>query len=183
MKRSTTIRIAAIATALALSIQAATAATAATATTSTAGAWGATAALADSDLTVEDMLTYALQDEYLARAEYVAIMARFGVARPFSNIKESEDSHIAWLGEAFAARAMALPADAAAPFVVMPNTLKEAFEAGVSAEVANIAMYDSFLAEPEMKDGSNNAIRDLFTRLRRASENHLRAFRTQLGKY
>lgn len=179
MKRSTTIRIAAIAAALALSVQAAAAASG----TSTAGAWGATAALADSDLTVEDMLTYALQDEYLARAEYVAIMARFGVARPFSNIKESEDSHIAWLGEAFAARAMALPADAAAPFVVMPNTLKEAFEAGVSAEVANIAMYDSFLAEPEMKDGSNNAIRDLFTRLRRASENHLRAFRTQLGKY
>ncbi|MFQ3620972.1 MAG: hypothetical protein SNJ78_08510, partial [Spirochaetales bacterium] len=39
--------------------------------------YGNTAAKADSSLTVEKMLLYALQDEYLARAEYVAIMEKY----------------------------------------------------------------------------------------------------------
>jgi len=52
------------------------------------GIFGNSAAKADQDLTIMDMLTYAIQDEYLARAEYAAIMAQFGTARPFTNIKK-----------------------------------------------------------------------------------------------
>ena len=40
------------------------------------GAAGA-AAVADSELTLGAMLTFALQDEYLARGEYQKIMAKF----------------------------------------------------------------------------------------------------------
>ena len=39
---------------------------------------GAKAALADRDLTLADMLTYALQDERIARAEYQVMLDTFG---------------------------------------------------------------------------------------------------------
>lgn len=150
---------------------------------SSAGLWGAAAAKADLDLTIEDMLTYAMQDEYLARAEYVAIMGKYGVDRPFSNIKESEDQHVAWLKEAFAAYKLAVPADTAAGLAVLPSSVKQALEIGVQAEIDNIAMYERFLAEPEIKDSANAALRDLFNRLGRASENHLRSFQNQLARW
>jgi len=64
--------------------------------------YGNAAAKADTNLTLESMLTYAIQDEYLARAEYVAIMAKFGSINPYLNIKQAEEQHIAWLKDMFA---------------------------------------------------------------------------------
>jgi len=49
------------------------------------------------------MLNYAIQDEYLARGEYVAIMGKFDETAPYANIKKSEDKHIAYLTELFKA--------------------------------------------------------------------------------
>ena len=129
------------------------------------------------------MLTYALQDEYSARAEYAAIMAKFGSMNPFSNIIESEQSHIAWLKDAYAARKLSLPADEATKHTVVPVTLKSAFEIGVQAEVDNIAMYDQFLATAVVKSPENAALRTLFTHLRDASKNHLKAFQRGLSRY
>ena len=40
------------------------------------------------------MLGYAIQDEYLARAEYYMIMDKFGKIKPFSNIVEAGEYHI-----------------------------------------------------------------------------------------
>jgi len=146
------------------------------------GAWGAKAAAADPGASVESMLRYAIEDEYLARAEYVAIMGRFGAARPFSNIKASEDSHIAWLEAEFKARGLAVPTDEGAAHVILPATLKEAYAAGVQAEIDNIAMYDAFLRSPALAGASAPSPRGLFERLKAASENHLAAFRNGLSK-
>ena len=44
--------------------------------------WGARAAAVDSERSVEEMLRYAIQDEYLARAEYLAIMILEIFTRP-----------------------------------------------------------------------------------------------------
>jgi len=44
-------------------------------------------------------------------------------------------------------------------------------------------MYKAFLARPELSKPENASVKDLFERLMRASENHLRAFKTQLSKY
>lgn len=60
---------------------------------------------------------------------------------------------------------------------------KEAFQTGVDAEIANIGMYETFLAHPLLARPENEALRDLFTRLRDASKNHLQAFRTGLARY
>lgn len=149
----------------------------------TGSLYGSSAAKADQSLTAAEMLAYAAQDEYLAHGEYAAIMSVYGQGRPFSNISKAEETHLSWLRSVYEARGMAFPADGSADFVSAPASLKAAFEAGVKAEVDNIAMYDRFLADPLLRDPRNADLRTLFTQLRNASENHLRAFQNQLTRY
>jgi hypothetical protein len=131
---------------------------------------GAKAALADEDLTLTDMLTYALQDERIARAEYAVILDTFGSSRPFSNIIKAEESHIRYLVDLFADSKLALPADTTAK-PAAPKDWASAIEAGRQAEIDNIAMYDRFLAQTLPAD-----VRQVFEQLKAASQNHLRAF-------
>lgn len=148
------------------------------------GAAGALAAIeAGTTLSVESMLRYAAEDEYLARAEYRAIMARFGAMRPYTNIEASENQHLDWLRAEYAARGLPFPADDAASKVIVPADLKAAAQAGVDAEIGNIAMYEAFLASPLMAKPENASVASLFAALKRASENHLGSFRTQLTRF
>ena len=161
---------------------------AAAATVSAGGpAYGATAAVQSisdgSTFTVTDMLRWAAEDEYLARGEYEAIMAKFGSLRPYSNIMAAEEQHLAWLKVEYQNRGLPFPTDGSASHVVLPKDLKAAAQAGVDAEIANIAMYKIFLTRPELSDPVNASVKVLFEQLIRASENHLRAFRNQLAQY
>ena len=144
--------------------------------------YGNAAAKADSSLTVQDMLLYAAQDEYIARGEYAAIMDKFGTMRPFSNIIRAEENHLAWLRDAFAAYKLPFPVDEAFSHLVVPATLTDAYRTGVQAEIDNIAMYNTFLANPLLQGTQYADLRALFTNLRNASENHLRAFQNQLAR-
>jgi rubrerythrin len=137
---------------------------------------GAKAALADKDLTLSDMLTYALQDERIARAEYEAILGKFGSARPFSNIIRAEETHIRYLTDLFADHGLAVSADATAK-PAAPKDWTSALEAGRQAEIDNIAMYDKFLAQDLPAD-----VRQVFEQLKAASQNHLRAFTNNAGR-
>jgi hypothetical protein len=145
--------------------------------------WGAAAAKKDESLTIESMLRYAIEDEYLAHAEYEAIMDTFGSQRPFSNIIKAEETHIALLRDEYAARKLPVPVDKGAGHVIVPATLKEAFTAGVNAEIENIAMYDRFLAESILSKTENAGVRDIFVRLRDASKSHLSAFQKAFSRY
>jgi hypothetical protein len=136
---------------------------------------GAKAALADKELTLSDMLTYALQDERIARTEYQVTLDTFGSSRPFSNIIKAEESHIRYLVDLFAARKLALPVDTTAE-PAAPKDWATAIEAGRQAEIDNIAMYDTFLAQNLPAD-----VRQVFEQLKAASQNHLRAFTTNGG--
>lgn len=131
-------------------------------------------------LPCQDMLTYAIQDEYLAYGEYRAIMAKFGTVRPFSNIMEAETTHISWLTQAFNTYKLPIPSDDSEKYISLPKTLHEAYATGVQAEIDNIAMYDRFLAQPIIQSEKYQDLKTLFTNLRNASENHLRAFKNQL---
>jgi len=138
---------------------------------------GAAGAAADSDRTLSDMLTYAIQDEYLARAEYAAILARYGSINPFFNIIKAEDTHIRMLLPLFEANNLTVPINDAAGRIVLPETLMETYAIGVEAERMNIAMYDSFLKEDLPADVSA-----VFTRLRDASLKHLKAFENAVSR-
>ncbi|MCE5189456.1 MAG: DUF2202 domain-containing protein [Eubacteriales bacterium] len=137
--------------------------------------YGSSGALDDTNLTLADMLTYAIQDEYLAYAEYDRILSENGSVRPFTNILRAEESHIDALLPLFDAYGVAAPADEGASRAVSAGSLTDAYQAGVSAEVNNIAMYETFL---DQELPSN--VRTVFESLMRASENHLRAFQNQL---
>lgn len=124
-----------------------------------------------ADYSLADMLTYALEGEYLARATYDAIEAEFDVSRPFSRIAGAESQHIGYLEPLFDAHDVPLPTDAAKRHVVLPASIEAVFAAGVATEEDNIAMYEQLL-QNELPDD----VADVFARLKQASENHLRAF-------
>ena len=140
-------------------------------------AYGNKGALADDDLTLAEMMAYAIQDEYAARAEYEAIINEFGSQNPYANIIKSEMTHISYLNELYTAYDLTAPADTSAEHVVIPASLLEAAQTGVQAEIDNIAMYEKFLAEDLPDD-----VREVFTSLMKASESHLAAFEKQVDK-
>lgn len=133
--------------------------------------YGASAAAKDEDYTLEEMLTYAIQDEYLARATYQSILDKYGIQRPFSNIVKAEERHISLLLPLFEAHDVAVPADDALKLVVVPESVEAAYPEEVEAEKVNIAMYEDFLKEDLPED-----VALVFERLENASENHLKAF-------
>ena len=146
--------------------------------TLSAADFGAKAALKTNSLTLSEMLTYAIQDEYLARAEYAQIIEKHGSIRPFSNIIIAEEKHISYLIPLFERYGYDVPEDIADEYVIIPQDIKTSLDLGVNAEIENIAMYESFLKKDLPED-----VRDIFERLKAASENHLRAFRNALRRY
>lgn len=132
---------------------------------------GSSGAVQDTSYTLEEMMTYAIQDEYMAQAEYDAILDAFGSQRPFSNIINAEETHINLLLPLFETYGYAVPVNEAKGMVVLPNTLEDGYDAGVTAEVKNIEMYEDFLEEDLPAD-----IQEVFEHLQAASEKHLSAF-------
>lgn len=129
----------------------------------------------ESSYSIEEMLTLAIEDEYLARQEYETILDQYGDIRPFTNIIQAEVNHIAMLEPLLEQYNVSIPKDTSIDSVVLPKTLEETYEIGVQAEVNNIAMYQRFLEEDLPDD-----IRDVFQRLENASYSHLEAFSRNL---
>lgn len=142
----------------------------------TAG-YGAAGASADKELSMEKMLVYAIQDEYLARGEYEYVLNKFGDQRPFSNIIKSEEQHIAELKVLFEKYKLAVPEDTSKNHLVPASTVEEALGIGVQAEIDNIVMYNSFLSKDLPDD-----VKSTFNFLMSGSENHLEAFQKNLDK-
>jgi hypothetical protein len=133
--------------------------------------FGSAAVTEDKTYTLSEMLTYAIEDEYLAHAEYEKIIDSFGAQTPFTNILKAEETHIARLEPLFTEYGVTKPEDNADSYTVVPSSLLEAMKTGVTAEINNIAMYEKFLSQDLPDD-----VRLVFTALKNASENHLAAF-------
>lgn len=139
--------------------------------------YGAKGALSASTLTLPQMLTYALQDEYLAQARYDNILGNFGYIRTFAQIKEAELRHINALLPLFERYQVPLPDDESQLFVTTPESIKDAYAAGVQGEIDNISMYERFLSL-----NIPNDVLTVFSQLRNASLNHLAAFERGLAR-
>lgn len=151
---------------------------AAEAATATPEPYGAAALVEGQTYTNEQMLTYAIQDEYLAQGEYKAIIEVYGDVKPFTNIIEAEATHIARLLPLFATYSIPVPEDKSQEYTVVPASLQVAYETGVTAEVHNIAMYESFLKQENLPED----IKLVFEALKKASESHLEAFQNNVDK-
>ncbi|MFO7612487.1 MAG: DUF2202 domain-containing protein [Clostridia bacterium] len=139
--------------------------------------YGAAGSFTNTDIALEQMLIYAIQDEYLARSEYEYIIDELDGGTPFTNIIRSEESHISLLIPLFEAYGYDIPADTSASHLIIPVSITEALETGVKAEIDNIAMYEKFL-ESNLPDD----VAAVFIELRDASKNHLDAFQRKLSR-
>ncbi|WP_160847160.1 ferritin-like domain-containing protein [Pontibacillus yanchengensis] len=140
--------------------------------------FGAKGALQDQDISIEEALTYAIQDEYLALARYEAVTKKFGTILPFSQIIQSEQQHIEALTRLMNQYKIEIPENNAQQYVSAPNTIKEAFQDGVKGELDNIAMYEAFLTIEKLP----NDLAKVFSNLRDASKKHLVAFNFGLAQ-
>jgi len=139
--------------------------------------YGAKGALSDDELTILDMLMYAVQDEYLAHGEYLTIIDEFEVQRPYTNIVKSEETHLLLLEEVYESYSLDFPIDTSSDHLIIPSSLLEAAETGVIAEIDNIEMYDKFL-EYDLPENIELA----FIALKKGSESHLLAFQKQVDR-
>lgn len=117
-------------------------------------------------------LNEALDDEYRAWATYDQVIADFGEAPPFSNIREAEARHIEALCTLFARYGLAVPDNPWPGKVERYASLQAACEAGVAAEIANGEMYERLLGASQGQD-----ILTVLRNLQQASQQrHLAAF-------
>jgi hypothetical protein len=137
--------------------------------------YGAKAAKLDKVLTLEKMLVYAIQDEYLAREEYDIAIKTFGEEKPFISIINSEVTHINWLKDLFDKYNLSTPEDKAREFLHIPGDLKAALNGGIEAEIENIEMYENFLSQDIPDD-----VGTVFAKLRDASKGHLFVLKRRL---
>ena len=128
--------------------------------------------LGDLDESEVEALMMALQDEYKAWSVYDQVVADHGAAWPFTNIQRAEENHIAALVTLFDRYGLSVPVNTWAGNVPHFDTLAEACEAGVQAEIENAVLYDELLSMVDNPD-----IIRVFTALQQASQTkHLPAF-------
>ena len=117
-------------------------------------------------------LLEALDDEHRAWATYRQVLQDFGEVNPFANIVEAEARHIAALEALCAKYGVPVPANPWPGRVPRYGSVRAACEAGVDAEVANAALYDTLLDSTTRAD-----LLTVFRNLQSASQDrHLPAF-------
>ena len=125
--------------------------------------------ISDSEI---EALGLAINDEYKARATYRKVIEKFGEVKPFSNIIISEGTHISELEKLYNKYGLGIPADEWYDEVPEFDSVEDACQAGVDAEVENADLYDELFSKVDNQD-----ITAVFTSLRDASRNnHLPAF-------
>ena len=119
-----------------------------------------------------EALNLALDDEYHALAVYQAVIAKFGEVEPFVEIAASEQRHINALINQFEKHGLALPENPWIGNVLTFNSLQEACQVGVEAEIANADLYAQLFRMTE-----DPSLTRVFTNLSNASLNsHLPQF-------
>lgn len=125
----------------------------------------------------KNALLMALDDEYKAYATYAVVIEKFGQVRPFLNIIQAEENHIDSLKTLMFRYDIVAPSN---PYLMAenrptaPETLTQACQIGVQAEISNAALYENKLLP--MVAGYDD-IGYVFKNLRDASQlRHLRAF-------
>jgi hypothetical protein len=139
--------------------------------------YGAAAVKENQTYTLAQMLTYAIEDEYLAKTRYTVDIEKFGNMRPFNRIVEAEKRHIALIKPLMVKNNVPVPEDRSAQFITVPATLTAAVKAGAEGEKNNMRMYDIFMKHQLPED-----VRLVFTLLRNAAQHHLVAFERNLAR-
>lgn len=120
----------------------------------------------------EEALRLALDDEYKAWSVYEQVIADVGAVRPFTSVQMAEEKHIAALVTLFERYGLDVPGNEWPGDVPTFDTLLDACEAGVQAEIDNAALYDELFSMVDNAD-----IIRVFSALQEASQTkHLLSF-------
>lgn len=136
---------------------------------------GADAAHKDESYTMEEMLRYALEDEYKAKYEYEYLINEEGFERPFTNILKAEERHIEALNRLYESKGIKAPEIKKPERSGSSQNREEVFKAEAEAERLNISMYEKFLKEDI--DAETKAV---FENLMKGSRSHLAAYERNL---
>lgn len=119
-----------------------------------------------------EALMLALDDEYKALATYLSVLSTFGDVDPFVNIAHSEQRHIDALINQFNKYSIPVPENTWIGSVPQFDSVADACQAGVDAEIANADLYEMLFLMTERAD-----LLRVFTNLQTASQNsHLPEF-------
>jgi hypothetical protein len=140
--------------------------------TGVAAGTGWSTAAAPLDAAEVEALTAAINEEYGALNTYQAALAQFGSVYPFSQITRAEQQHVNVLARLFTRYGLTVPANPGLASMPDWDSVTDACQTGVDAEIADAALYD------ELKPSVDNAdILRVFANLQAASLNsHLPAF-------
>ena len=118
-------------------------------------------------------LTEAINEEYGALNTYQAVLSQWGSISPFGGIVRSEQQHVNALSQLFTKYGLEVPDNPGLVPTPTFATPTAACQAGVNAEIADAALYDTLM--PAVEDHTD--IVQVFTNLQAASLNsHLPAF-------
>jgi len=133
------------------------------------GRGGGREPLTESDV---QALNLALQDEYRALATYLSVIDAFGNVEPFASIALSEQRHINALINQFNKYGIPVPENTWLGNIDPFESVQQACQAGVQAEIANADLYTTLFSMTEKAD-----LVRMFTNLSQASiESHLPEF-------
>jgi hypothetical protein len=119
-------------------------------------------------------LQEAIPEEYGALNLYQSVISQLGNVVPFSQIVQAEQQHMLALVRQADKYGVAVPDNPGLTSPVTFDTLAQACQAGVSAEIADARLYDSLKAITTHADLLNT-----YSNLQSASlNNHLPAFQT-----
>ncbi|MBK8252102.1 MAG: DUF2202 domain-containing protein [Polyangiaceae bacterium] len=120
----------------------------------------------------KNALLQALEDERAAEHEYKSVIEQFGSVLPFAHIQRAEERHADAIEALLSAHGIAIPEETSTAAAAHYDSLAAACKAAVTAEKANIAMYDE-LSKAALVDD----VECVFEHLRAASLNrHLPVF-------
>ena len=119
-------------------------------------------------------LNEAINDEYKAYSTYEAVIKKFGNVRPFSMIIRAEEQHISSLKSIYDKYGLTPPQNDLSDNITAPESVQQACQIGVDAEIANATLYQEKLL-PAVIDYPD--ITAVFKNLSDASQQkHLPAF-------
>lgn len=129
---------------------------------------------------LHQVLRIAVYDEYHAYETYKKVLETFGDTPPFTNIIEAEVRHYQALLNVLEKYQVPAPINDWEGKIEAPNSVLEACEIAVAAEIDNIKMYDNLI--PHVQEYPD--VLDTLYKLQAASyNNHLPAFRQAVAQH
>ena len=119
---------------------------------------------------IRDALDAAYTDEFTAYSRYKSVVTQFGPVRPFNNLLNAEERHLAILGQQYTQFGWNVPVRDIRPLRTF-TSIQNACDVSVIEERKNVDLYDRLLLEV-----TNPSLQDVFLYLRNASfERHIPA--------